>query len=308
MNPNCQYNERLKQVNNQPNFFIVGAAKAGTTSLWIYLQQHPDIYMSQRPKEPAFFCYRFDRMQDFDTYLSLFADANGAKAVGEATTSYLASPESAAWIREVYPEAKIIIVLRNPVERAYSLYNWMSREGKEWIATFEKALSAEKDRIGDEDFKANIPAWHTNYLYFYSGLYFAQVERYLENFPRDQVHIILFEDLKTNPVVATQQVYEFLGVDSSFIPEIEVHNKGQTPFSVPAQYFIKQKLNKYLCKLRIPSRLRLQRSALDINLFFGKLVEHRLNEATRRNLQEMYREDIQKTARLIGRDLGAWLK
>ena len=295
-------------VDRHPNFFIVGAAKSGTTSLWMYLKEHPDIYMppTLETKEPAFFCNIYG-YRDFDAYLRLFADAKEEKAVGEASTSYLTSPESAAWIREVYPEAKIIIILRNPVERAYSLYNWMIREGYEWIAPFEKTLIVEKDRLADQHFKYHNLEYYYNYLYVHSGLYAAQVERYLKAFPKEQLHIILFDELETNPVAITQRIYDFLGVDSSFIPLVKIHNKTQIPFSVPAQYFIKQRLPKYLSKIRIPASARIHRAAFDTNLFLGKFNYTKLSATTQYYLQEQYKDDIQKTASLIGCDLRAWL-
>ena len=113
-----------------PNFFIVGAARCGTTSLWEYLRQHPDIYMPPviEQKEPAFFCDLYG-VEHWDFYLTLFEAGRGKKRIGEASTPYLSSPESAGQIHSVLPLAKIIITLRNPVVRAYSLYKWMHANG-----------------------------------------------------------------------------------------------------------------------------------------------------------------------------------
>lgn len=293
----------------QPNFFIVGAAKAGTTSLWMYLKQHPEIYMppTLETKEPSFFCYLYG-YKDFASYLSLFANAKGKKAIGEASHAYMTSPESAEWIHKVYPQAKIIIVLRNPIERAYSLYNWMIREGYEWIYPFEKALIAEEERYISEKFKHHNVQYYYNYLYFYSGLYKEQIKRYLELFSIEQIHIILFDDLQNNPVATTQRIYRFLGVNHNFIPTIEVYNKTQIPLSVPIQYFIRFKLIRYLHKLRIPAVSRIQRTAFSINLLLGSLNPNSLKASTKRNLQHRYKSNIQETANLINRDLGVWLK
>ncbi|MBZ8179774.1 sulfotransferase family protein [Oscillatoria salina] len=294
--------------NPQPNFFIVGAAKSGTTSLWMYLKQHPEIFMPKRiaDKEPSFFCHLYG-YSDFDAYLRLFADVKEEKAIGEASHAYLTSPESAAWIKKVYPQAKIIIVLRNPVDRAYSLYNWMISAGYEWIDSFEKALNSEEERLNNQYFKHNNPQFYYNYLYFSSGLYDLQVKRYLENFPRKKVKIILFEELKDNPVLTTQRIFNFLDVDSSFVPEVSIHNPGKLPFSVSTQYFTKQKLMKYLHKLHIPKAGRIQKTVLNTNLFFGQFRPWYLTAETRRNLQDRYRDNILNTANLIERDLGAWL-
>ena len=293
----------------QPNFFIVGAAKAGTTSLWMYLKQHPEIYMppTLETKEPSFFCHLYG-YKDFDAYLSLFANAKGKKAIGEASHAYMTSPESAAWIHKVYPQAKIIIVLRNPIERAYSLYNWMIREGYEWIYPFEKALIAEEERYISENFKHHNIQYYHNYLYFYSGLYKEQIKRYLEVFKKEQINIILFDDLKNDPITITQQIYRFIGVDNTFIPKIEVYNKSQIPLSVPMQYFIRSKLPRYLYKFRIPAVRRIQRTAFSTNLLLGSYISRSLQAATRHNLQNRYKANIQETACLIERDLGIWLR
>lgn len=292
-----------------PNFFIIGAAKSGTTSLWMYLKQHPEVYMPPTPdiKEPSFFCNTYG-YKDFEAYLGLFSDAKEVKAIGEASHAYLTSPESAAWIREVYPEAKIIIILRNPVQRAYSLYHWMIREGYEWITPFEKALITEEERLNNQQFKYYNPQYYYNYLYFSSGCYAAQIERYLNLFPRQQIYITLFEDIKHNPITTTQAIYDFLGVDTSFIPQIKIYNKTQIPLSISAQHFIKQELPRYMYKLRIPAVRWIQETALTTNLFLGKFRSISINAATQRKLREQYKENIQKTANLIERDLSVWLE
>src|SRR5947207_14583321 len=108
----------------EPNFFIVGAARSGTTSLWHSLRQHPDVFMPLKQKEPHFFCDASPpwAVKDLDAYLALFTDAEERKAMGEATTGYLGSPEAAARIAARYPGARIIIMLRDPADRAHSLY------------------------------------------------------------------------------------------------------------------------------------------------------------------------------------------
>lgn len=293
----------------QPNFFIVGAAKAGTTSLWMYLKQHPEIYMPPtiETKEPSFFCHLYG-YKDFDSYLSLFSNAKGKKAIGEASTPYLSSPESAAWIQQVFPEAKIIIVLRNPVERAYSLYTWMIREGYEWIYPFKKALIYEEIRLKNEHFKYCNSQYYYNYLYFHSGLYSIQVKRYTEFFQKNQVHIILFEDLKSDPLNTIQSVYDFLNVDISFMPKIEIHNKGQTPLLVPLQYFLKQKSYNYLKKIKIPGAKQIQTKAMDVNKYLGQFLSMSLSSKIKNELKELYRKDIYKTAILINRKLDQWIE
>lgn len=291
----------------KPNFFVVGAAKSGTTSLWMYLKQHPDVFMPEtiNLKEPAYFCHLYG-VKDYKKYISIFEKAKGIKAIGEASHAYLSSPESASWIKEFNPLAKIIIILRNPVERAYSLYNWMISEGYEWVFPFEKALAIEEKRLQDEKFQHNNPEYWYNYLYFNSGLYSKQIKRYFNVFPKEQIRIFLFEDLRENPIGLTQQIYNFLGVDPSFIPNnTKIYNSKKTPKFVRLQFFCKQKLYQYLRKMRIPKSRKIQSKTLQLNCSIGK--NEKINLKTRKKLQFWYEKDIKETADLINRDLEHWL-
>ena len=293
----------------KPNFFIVGAAKSGTTSLWMYLKQHPDIFMppTMAIKEPSYFCKLYG-FKDYDRYLNLFKDAKGISAIGEASTPYLSSPESANWIKTEYPYSKIIIILRNPVKRAYSLYNWMISEGYEWIFPFEKALKIEEERLKNQNFQYNNPQYFYNYLYFYSGLYYEQIKRYFDLFQEDQIRVYLFEDLRQEPISLTKEIYDFLEVDNSFTPNnISIFNSGKTPVSVPAQFFTKQKLHKYLRKIRFPKAKEIQNFMLKANCLGNNNKAKPLKTETKLFLQKRYKENIDKTAKLINRNLEHWL-
>lgn len=163
----------------KPNFFIVGAAKAGTTSLWQYLRQHPDIFMPADIgwKEPSYYCDTYG-VKDYDFYLALFKEAGSRKRIGKASTPYLSSLESAGRIHEACADAKIIIMLRNPVDRAFSLYKWMHRYGYENLTPFEAALDAEvQSRKDNETFikehsRKGGSTYYRDFLYFHSGLYY----------------------------------------------------------------------------------------------------------------------------------------
>ncbi len=216
-----------------PNFFIIGAAKSGTTSLWQYLKQHPDIFMPEEIgwKEPSFYCDTYG-VDSYEEYLSLFKDAGSKKRVGEASTPYLSSPESADKIHHAVPEAKIIVLLRNPVDRAYSLYKWMFQYGYETIPAFEEALEAElsarkdcQDFIAGKFYKGSF-CYYWDFLYFSSGLYYEQVKRYYQLFPKDQLAVIIFEEFANNTLQTVHGLYTFLGVDPNFDPEIKIHNQS----------------------------------------------------------------------------------
>lgn len=196
--------------------FIVGAAKAGTTSLWYILKQHPQIFMPEDllNKEPSYFS-NLTGMRDEREYLALFSQATGnEKFIGEASTAYLTDPGSAKRISEFDPDAKIIILLRNPVFRAYSLYNWMVQEGYEYSRSFEIALSREKKRQ-----KKNIPnllepEYYYDYLYYSSGVYLPQVERYLYHFDSLNVFIGTFEDFIARQQAFLSKIVKFLKIDN----------------------------------------------------------------------------------------------
>lgn len=292
----------------RPNFFIAGAAKSGTTSLWRYLIQHPDVFMPSdfRYKEPSYFCDTYG-IKNLDQYLSLFSGVTTEKMIGEASGAYLTSQKNPIRIKRMIPDAKFIIVLRNPADRAYSLYNWMTREGYEWICSFEKALEAEMtDRYGNDQFKNSNPQYYYNYLYFHSGLYSHQIQRYFDNFRRDQFCFVLFDELKNDIKATVRKVFAFLGVDDMFVPSFGVYNKGAAPYSVSLQFFLKQELARLLRRLHVPHREKIVFRLMDLNTRLGKPPP--MKEETRSILIERYAKDIQRTSELIRMDLTSWLR
>lgn len=297
-------------MNKGPNFIIAGAAKAGTTSLWMYLKQHPDIFMPEniQAKEPAYFC-RINGVHqyagDYQRYLSYFKDAKGQHAVGEASTAYLTCPESAAWIRSEIPLARIIFILRNPVDRSYSLYRWMVNHGHEWVDSYEKALELEPARKGDPDFFSGNPHTFYDYLYFESGLYSSQLARYFDAFPPEQIKVILLDELKSRPVETVQEVYAFLGVDPAFVPEIKVHNKAEfRPWSIRLHFWLSEAKYRY----RNTRRGHLAEILMKQNLTLLKLKWPKMSSQMRQMLSDRYRDDILKTQEMTGKDLSAWLR
>lgn len=230
---------------NKPNFFIVGAARSGTTSLWEYLKLHPGIYMpeDELQKEPSFFS---DTRKDLtlDKYLAFFQKANEShRWIGEASVAYITDPLSANRIYEFNPAAKIIIMLRNPAERAYSLYNWMAQDGYEYAASFEEALKLEETRLLEQQSTWYKPNYYWGYLYFRSGLYHGQVKRYLELF-KDNVLIIKFEDFVKDPAASYGQVCSFLGLDAPHV-SFQIHNPSHAVRSAKL-LFVLRKLNNYI--------------------------------------------------------------
>ena len=218
-------------MNQIPNFFLVGAPKCGTTSMHAYLQEHPEIFMST-PKEPHHFSTdipllidTFDgQIDERNAYLRLFEDAKDEVAIGEGSVWYLYSEVAAQNIYEFNPEARIICLLRHPVEMAWSMFRFMNSLGFETTTDFRRA-------IDEGDLRAegkNIPfGLHRAccVLYKESAMYGKQLERYFTVWPRDRIHVAFYEDLRDDPSKVYKQVTTFLGCSSDFSPEFAIHNK-----------------------------------------------------------------------------------
>jgi len=304
-------NTQLKSV-VLPNFLIVGAAHAGTTSLYFYLRQHPEIFMPTDPKnkEPMYFVSADAPIKDLDTYLQLFRGAQGKKAIGEASTAYLYCEESPARIKSVLGRIKIIIILRDPAKRAFSNYNWMIRQGWEDAATFEEGLRRESVRRDDPHFRDHCLAnYLDDYLYFSTGLYFQQVKRYVETFGKERVRIYLFEEFVKNPQAVCHDIFDFLGVDSIFTPVISVYNEGRRPLSVTLQSWVQGvAMGRKTCHpLRlVPKAHRgmLLRQIKNVNAHWGKKLH--ISPIMYQQLSQRYLPDIKKLEELLGRDLSVW--
>jgi hypothetical protein len=208
-----------------PNFIIIGAAKCGTTSLAHYLAQHPDAYIT-RPKEPRFFAFPegslpsfcgpgdgagyADSVTNLTTYEQLFEGAQRKKARGEASVAYLYEKDAAGRIHTLVPQAKLIVVLRNPAERAFSNYLHLRRDGRESEPDFRRALDLEEQRtINNYGF-----IWRYKAL----GEYGNQLKKYFNLFPAHQIRIYKYRDLGNNLQDVMRDVYRFLGIASMALP------------------------------------------------------------------------------------------
>jgi hypothetical protein len=299
-----------------PNFLILGAIKCGTTSLYRYLMEHPQVFMSD-PKEPKFFAYegedvRFEGPGDreknrllvnnIEAYRALFQGVTDQRAIGEATAFYLYLPKAADRIQHYIPRAQFFAILRNPADRAYSAFLHLFRDGREPIHDFSQALEAEPGRIA-RNFH---PVWH----YKSVGFYYEQVKRYLERFDRNQLHIYLYEDLKKNPMAIVQEMYQILGVDDSFAPDLSKrYNVGAVPKSFALQSAL-MKISPVRRGIhrRLPYPLK-WRFKLGFERIEGwnRREPPPLNPEVRASLLECYREDISRLQDLLQRDLGHWL-
>lgn len=320
----------MKKNSIYPNFFIVGVPKAGTSSIGHYLNQHPDVYISSI-KEPFFFskdiCEKdFDsdyrrraaldvdaylrhsplpkkhiaHITDYSHYMELFRDVEKEKAIGELSTGYLYSSQAAEEIFRFNPAAKIVMVLRHPVERAYSHYQMHIRDFMQFDYNFLSAL--------EEDISTVEKGWGKSHLYVELGLYFNQVKRYLDLFPKEQVKIFLYEDLQRDQAQFMEELFTFLEVDtlkSAAINYSERKNSARYP-KVKISKNLAGTVNffrNYIAR-KMPDKIKdLIRVALFSNKKLPRLQRHEFAHALK-----LFEADIQKLSILTKRDLQSWLQ
>ena len=289
-----------------PTFLVIGAAKAGTTALYWYLSEHPDVFMSP-VKETNFFAYGVDEagrllygdaehhrfpIRTRAEYERLFDDAGGAVAIGEASPIYLECPQAAARIRELLPDARLLCILRHPVDRAYSDYQMFLRAR-------DRRLDPATDLGGSAAWARPDSHW------MQIGRYHAQLARYYDRFPRDQIHVLLFDDLQRDPLASVQQVYQFLGVDPEFRPDFETpHNVGGMPASVFLERLLRNGSLRAAVSPLVPRRaVNWARRVRARNMQKAPTLPAEL----RQELTAECRADILKTGELIDRRLDHWL-
>lgn len=301
-----------------PNFLIVGAAKSGTTSLSYYLKQHEQIYISP-VKEPKFFTSAFLNfplkgigdnvvekhiIKNFEDYKSLFKWATPQrKAIGEASVDNLYYHENAIkQIKKYLGDPKIIIVLRNPISRAFSAYTHLVRDGRETLS-FEKGLELEQERMKNN--------WEFMWFYKNVGLYHEQVKDYLESF--SNVKIYLMEDLENKPLDVIKDIFVFLDVDDEFIPDVSVKYNVS---GIPKRKIygkISKNLNSIGSFLEKRINYLFPKKGIKVVGIFETLRSKEIRKPNMKKethdlLVDFYRDDILKTQKLIGRDLSNWLK
>jgi hypothetical protein len=235
-------------------------------------------------------------VKDIDSYLRLFSDGRHQRIRGEASTGYLHTPGVAERIRHHVPEAKLMAILRNPIDRAYSAFLYARRFGMEPISNFEQALDDEPQRVRT--------GWIGLTTYATVGMYAEQLERYLGIFPCQQIRIYLFEDLARDPIGLAQDAFRYLGVDDSYEPDVSMQeNRGSALRSV--------RLASVFRTLRATSFGRGSTLGRSARAFVGRLNEQpkgQLAPNTRRRLAAVFEADVDKLSGLLGRDLSPWLE
>lgn len=289
-----QQSQSLTDV-NWPNFYAVGGVKAGSTFLYKHLKRHPEVFLPTE-KELMFFQPERSDSTSLEEYRALYADGAGYKARGEITPHYLVDPNVPGRIREVEPEAKIIIVLRDPVDRAYSHY-WNERRYYWDSRSFREAVRRYENESADEERRQSMPElrWRSQ-NYVEEGFYYEAVRRYFDAFGREQVLVLLFDDLTRNPNAVLMRIAEHIGVDPGFFDGLDV-SENPNPYRMPKSRAILF-IERHSLAGWIPSRLRHA-----VRPFVYNLRKPHMDNETQRKLQNLYHPDISRLEELLGQKL-----
>ncbi len=273
-----------------PDFIVIGPAKAG--SRWIYecLREHPSICMAKNAKGSRFFERYYDR--GIEWYEHFFESCNNDLIKGEVDETYISCPETAERIYRHLPDVKLITCLRNPIDRTFSAYLYFSRMG-----------------IINEPFETALDKYRK--ILISDTLYYDHLSNYLKYFPKDNILVMLFDDLEKNPARFIKNIYSFLGIDEAFEPSV-LHariNVAKEPRS--------RLLNKIAIKTSLLLRkwdmlglyYRVRNSKLLQKILFSRSYGKNypsMSDSIRKRLQEEYRSQISGLSDLIGRDLTNW--
>jgi hypothetical protein len=289
-----------------PDFYLVGAPKCGTTAMYDFLRQHPDIFLPDK-KELLFFAtdLSYPTRLSEQEYLAHFAGRDDERRVGTSHTAYMQSTRASAEIKERRADADILIMLRNPVEMVHSWHSELLYETIEDIPDFEAALDAEPARRRGERIPRSARNSYVESLYYTDvAAYAEQVKRYFDAFGRSHVHVILHEDFRQDPAATYRATLGFLGVDPTHAPEFAVLNPNKAVRSRRLQnlFFGTAAPGHRVVKNLIPRPVR--RRLLTMNARPAARAEMSPQVALR--LKRVFRDDVARLSDLLGRDLSGW--
>ncbi len=285
-----------------PSFIVIGVAKAGTTSIYRYFDQHPQVYMYPE-KSTSYFGYEDARdwqwwdegdaprlrhfpVKTFEEYEAAFAGAKDEVAVGEVSPQYIRCPTASRRMRRSLPDVKVVASLRNPAERAFSGFLMRTRRG-ESVQTVYEELTPTASHVKE-------------------GFYYTRLKRYFDEFPREQLKIFLFDDFRREPARVMTELFSFVGVDANVaLDTTSRHNPANVPKSRLANRVLYHPRVIRTAKTMIPvSAYGVAKRARQLNL----TTPPTLPDDLRASLLEIYREDILKLEGLLERDLSVWLE
>lgn len=295
-----------------PTFMIIGAARSGTTALYDLVRQHPQVFMSAI-KEPNYFAFEGEPLDwqgpgkefvnnsvaRWEDYCALFAPAAEDMARGEASPLYLWAPDAAPRIKTRLPDVKMIAVLRNPVEQAFSHYLYARAQMIEPLDSFEAALEAEPQRLCDH--------WQPLFQYSSFPRYGEQLERFYDAFPAEQLQIFLYEDYRDDPAAVVRAIFGFIGVDDGFEPDFthETNMGGQPRHAWLQALVMRPNPVASLAALVVPPDAR--RAIRDM-VSRRNLARDAMPVRARALLVERLSDDISRLQRLLKRNLSHWLR
>ena len=294
-----------------PDFFIVGAPKCGTTAMNSYLGQHPEVFMPEQ-KELHYFGTDLNSpvyVRDKDEYLAHFSEVCDEKRIGEASVWYLYSKSAAKEIKDFCPSASIVIMLRNPVDMLYSLHSQFLYNGNEDIRNFEAALDAEEDR--KRGLRVPKSALLVEGLYYReTAKYMHQVQRYLHVFGSENVHVVIFDDFKSDTPSTYKETLHFLGVDETFHPNFRIinPNKGVRSWALHSFLWRHPEIVVKLGRALVPRQLYTHLLYAIKRLNFQYTPRPPMNPHLRKRLQQEFALEVDMLSELLGRDLTYWSK
>ena len=292
-----------------PNFLIIGVQKGGTTSLINYLAEHPDVFVPFE-KEISYFHSDVFYKKGVEYYKKFFKGWKGEKLVGHAPVNTLFYAKKAA--KRIYDfnrEMKLIVIFRNPIDRAYSHYWYCKRNCLEDGLTFEEAIERELELL-----KQNNELEELQCVYYLShGLYYDQIKEYLKYFPQDQMLFLLYEDMKKDLKSTLKRVYSFLGIKDYFSEDLlsKKYNVASMPrIKILQKIIYKDNIIKDLYKSLIPETLRFFLKEKLISPLVSKNLQkfqyEPMKPSTRKFLQNFFKEHNEKLHKLIGIDISQW--
>ena len=282
----------------EPNFFIVGAPKSGTTNMSYYLMQHPQVFMPEN-LEPYYFArldipqnHKRDIIRDEEKYLNLFKNAKNCKAIGESSPVYLSCPHAALEIKNRFPNSKIIISIRNPIEIAYSEYFSLKFMGFDENTSFNELLDVREEQLTRNEF-------HIDSL-LEAGFYSKQIKRFQKIFPKNQIKIIIFEEYIKNTIPTINSILSFLDIQKSIIFKVAPKGAYKVPRNFASQKLMNNSTFRKTAKFIIPT---VARQKIGERFLVKESSRPILKQHERPRLKEIYQDDVENLAKLLGRSL-----
>ncbi len=282
----------------EPNFFIVGAPKSGTTNMSYYLMQHPQVFMPEN-LEPYYFArldvpqnYKREIISDEKKYLSLFKNAKNCKAVGESSPVYLYCPHSALEIKNRFPNSKLIISLRNPIEIAYSEYFSLKFMGFDQNRSFDELLDSSEEQLTQNEF-------HIDSL-LEAGFYSKHIKRFQKIFSKNQIKIIIFEEYVKNTVPTINSILSFLGIKESITFDVTPKGAYKVPRNFASQKLMNNSTFRKAAKFVIPT---VTRQKIGERFLVKESSRPPLKQNQRKRLTQIYQDDVENLSEILGRNL-----